>query len=236
MQPEIAQQLLDLNRHFYEQFAGPFAETRAGPQPGFYRLVAELPRPCDHLLDVGCGDGRLGRFLLDQGAIEHYTGVDFSPALLAAARAATPGVFVERELSRPGCLDGLGRFEAIACLSTLQHIPGRANRLRLLQEMATHLAPQGRVILANWQFLDSPRQRRKVVEWSTISLPAGDVEPNDYLLTWRRGGQGLRYVCLINEAETTALAQAAGLAVVHHFRSDGKEGNLNLYTVCRPFE
>jgi hypothetical protein len=79
--------------------------------------------------------------------------------------------------------------------------------------------------------MDSERQRRKVVDWERAGLTAADVEANDYLLTWRGGGFGLRYVAFVDAAEITALAEAAGLHVEAQFRSDGREGDLNLYTV-----
>jgi tRNA (uracil-5-)-methyltransferase TRM9 len=231
VRPELLQQLLDLNQTFYDSLAEPFARSRAAPQPGFLRLAEALPQPCPRLLDVGCGDGRFGRFLLAQAAIQQYTGVDFSRALLAQAEEMTTGNFYQRDLSRPGCLDGLGLFEGIACLATLQHIPGHDNRTRLLAEMKAHLVPDGRLLLATWQFLTSERQRRKLVPWEAIGLDAADLEPGDYLLTWQRGGFGLRYVALIDATATAELAQAAGLRILSQFRSDGREGNLSLYTV-----
>jgi SAM-dependent methyltransferase len=235
MTPETEARLLALNRDFYRQMAVPFARSRARPQPGYQRLLVELPEPCPSLLDVGCGDGRFGRYLLTHQAITNYTGVDFSPELVATAQTpggpGFPGRFYQRDLSQPGCLDGLGRFAAIACLATLQHIPGRANRQRLLAEMGQHLAEGGRLLLSNWQFLSHDRQRRKITDWSAIGLSSAGVEMNDYLLTWQRDGVALRYVCLIDEVETAALAQAAGLTVRSYFHSDGKEGDLNLYTI-----
>lgn len=235
MREAVVKQLLALNRAFYQVFAASFAETRRQPQPGFIRLAATLPRPCPRLLDVGCGDGRLGRFLLAQSAIESYSGVDFSTELLSlAGQDGHPAfTFYQRNLSQAGCLDGLGYFNATACLSTLQHIPGRANRLNLLQEMVQHLSPDGILILANWQFLYNKRQRRKIVDWAEVGLSAADVEQHDYLLTWQRDGFGLRYVCLIDEGEISALAEAAGLEIMDQFHSDGREGNLNLYTIMR---
>ena len=231
MKPETAHQLLTLNRSFYDSVADPFAESRVRPQPGFTQLLDHLPQPCPHLLDVGCGEGRLGRFLLRRGAIEQYTGVDFSVALLEKAAAHTPGVFIARDLAAPNCLDGLGAFDAIACLAVLQHIPGWGNRVRLLQEMKAHVRERGRVILSTWQFMDSERQKRKIVDWAEVGLSQDELEPHDYLLTWQRGQKALRYVHLVDAEETLALAHAAGMQVLHQFRSDGKEEKLSLYSV-----
>ena len=232
MNEAIVERLLALNRAFYGRFAEPFVETRAAPQEGFFKLLDYLPQSVGHLLDVGCGDGRFGRFSLEHGLAAKYTGLDFSAEMLRAAESMTEGgTFLRRDLSRPACLAGLGAFELISCLATMQHIPGRQNRLRLLQEMAAHLAPEGRIVLSNWQFLESDRQRRKIVDWEKAGLEGGQVETNDYLLTWQRGGKGYRYVAFIDAAETSRLAETAGLRMLAQFRSDGREGNLNLYMV-----
>ena len=231
MKYKVVQDLLTLNRIFYDSVAEPFAQSRARPQPGFTLLLEHLPQPCPHLLELGCGEGRFGRFLLERGVIEQYTGVDFSAALLAKAAANTPGTFLERDISQPGCLDGLGQFAAMACLAVLQHIPGRENRVQLLREMREHVAERGRALISTWQFLDSARQQRKIVDWSQVGLSRDEVETNDYLLTWQRGGTALRYVCQIDQPELTALAQAAGWRLEHHFTSDGQEGNLSLYAI-----
>lgn len=41
------------------------------------------------------------------------------------------------------------------------------------------------------------------------NLP-GAPEPGDYLLDWKRGGQGLRYCHLVDEAEVERLAAGSG--------------------------
>lgn len=232
MNEAVIERLLTLNQDFYRQFAQPFVETRAKPQEGFFKLIDYLPQSAGHLLDVGCGDGRFGRFALEHGLVGRYTGVDFSADMLQAAREMTEGgEFFQRDMSQPDFLAGLGSYELISCLAAMQHIPGRERRLGLLQEMARHLSPNGRIVLSNWQFLDNKRQQRKITDWQHIGLTSGQVEKNDYLLTWQRGGTGYRYVSFIDGEETRALAETAGLRCLAQFRSDGREGNLNLYTI-----
>lgn len=235
MDEGTAARLLALNRRFYDQLADPFAESRQRPQPGFDRLLAHMPQPCDCVLDVGCGEGRFGRFLADAGFDGCYRGVDFSEKLLASAAANLPAqldsAFQVRNLAAEGALDGLGSYSVVASLAVLQHIPGRASRVRLLREMGAHLEPDGRLFLSTWQFLDNPRQQRKVVPWTEAGIDEAVLETGDYLLTWRSGGYGLRYVAYIDAAETERLAAEAGLRLIANFRSDGREGDLNLYTV-----
>jgi len=86
MDEAVARRLVALNEAFYERFAAPFAASRATPPPGFERLLTYLPAAPSRVLDVGCGDGRFGRFLRGRDpAIDPttgYTGVDFSTRIL----------------------------------------------------------------------------------------------------------------------------------------------------------
>jgi SAM-dependent methyltransferase len=86
-------------------------------------------------------------------------------------------------------------------------------------------------ILSNWQFLNSPRWTARIQPWERVELTASDLDPHDYLLDWRRGGEGLRYVHHFSVPELTALAEGAGFEVVDTFASDGAEGNLGLYQI-----
>ena len=79
--------------------------------------------------------------------------------------------------------------------------------------------------------MDSERQQRKVVDWSAVGIDPQEVEAGDYLLSWKLEGEGVRYIALIDEAETAAMVAQSDLVIVEQFRCDGKEGNLNLYTV-----
>ena len=234
MKEDVVQRLLNLNREFYDAQADSFSGSRVSPQPGFARLLSYLPEPCLRFLDVGCGNGRFAQFLQAHDRIGEFIGVDFSEELLADAAKNAVGTFYQRNLLQGGCLDGLGSFPAISCLAVMHHLPGKANRVRLLQEIRGHLVENGRLLISNWQFMDSVRQRRKVQDWAAIGLTAVDVEANDYLLAWQRGGFALRYACHIDAAETAELAAAAGFSILDQFRSDGKEGNLSLYTVLTP--
>lgn len=230
MEESVVRRLVDLNREFYEKLAAPFADSRGYAQPGYDRLLQYIPPGGPAILDVGCGNGRFGRYLIDRAIPADYTGVDFSKQFLAAI-SDVPGNYFYRDLSQPDCLSGLDEFDLIISLSTLQHIPGQANRERLLREMRAHLRPGRYLALANWQFLNNPRQRRKILPWSTIGLAASDVEDGDYLLSWERGGMGMRYAAHLHEGAIRQLAEVVNLRIVNQYYNDGREGNLNLYII-----
>ena len=233
MKPEVVERLLNINRDFYRQCAASFAETRDQPQPGFFGLVPFLPGAKNNVLDIGCGEGRFGRFLSSQGALASYTGLDFSEELLYRAQNQVKGEYFIRDFSHSDWQDGLETYDVVACLATLQHIPGARRRAEFLSQMTQRLLPDGRIFLSSWQFLSSSRQRRKIIPWEEIGLTTEDVEPDDFLMSWQRDGRGIRYVSYVNIGSLETLAQSAGLTLEHTFRSDGKEGDLNLYAVLK---
>ena len=61
-----------------------------------------------------------------------------------------------------------------------------------------------------------------------------EVDPHDYLLDWRRGGTGYRYVHYFTSQELNALAGATGFKVSGLFTSDGESSNLGLYHIWEP--
>ena len=238
MMDHTAHQLLDLNRTFYDRFAAPFNRSRFDPMHGFTAALPYLPEHQEKLtvLDVGCGNGRFSLFMSQQQRLKSYVGIDNSEGLLAQATENFSGLpepvsFRPVDLRQDGFLDGYPTFDLIAHHAVMHHIPQKKRRIAILREMANHLKPSGMLIMSTWQFMDSERQRRKVVDWSSIGLTAGDVESGDYLLTWNRGGTGYRYCCMIDAEQTAELAAEAGLKIIHQYREDGKERNLSLYSL-----
>jgi 2-polyprenyl-3-methyl-5-hydroxy-6-metoxy-1,4-benzoquinol methylase len=65
------------------------------------------------VLDLACGDGRNALFLEERGFM--VTAVDYAEEGLAAINRSQKGnvVTLRRDLSVPGALDGLGRFDSI---------------------------------------------------------------------------------------------------------------------------
>jgi len=249
MQDETANQLRRLNREFYDQYAQHFAESRSSFPDGILRSLQWLS-DAPSFLDVGCGDGRVGRALLRQrvpNTVTRYVGVDFSRELLEQPTEAEnpfPAGF-ELELCDLVSTEwaaGKGevvnraadeQFEAAVCLAVLFHIPGEARRRRVVDGLYQRLVPSGRAVFSVWQFLHVPRIQRKILDWSELGLQASDLEPGDLLLDWWRGGRGLRYVHHFDEAEITRLLESSGFLVEDTFRSDGATGDMSLFVKVR---
>jgi SAM-dependent methyltransferase len=188
---------------------------------------------------VGCGNGRLALLLDRERPGATYVGVDSVPELIEVARAQIAELeniaarFHVVDIARPDWSPSIGslRPDTIVCLAVLHHIPGFDLRLQVLREIADLLEPDSCLILSTWQFLDSERVQRKIVDWAEVGIPERALEPGDYLLDWKREGRGLRYCHLVDWAEVERLAAESGFRVRETFRAGGREGNLSLFAV-----
>jgi 2-polyprenyl-3-methyl-5-hydroxy-6-metoxy-1,4-benzoquinol methylase len=117
----------------------------AAPTGGYYGqarpdLVAALPRPLGRALDVGCGEGGVGRGLRAAGA-DWLSGIELVPEAAERAREVYDEVAVgtaEEALARVR-----GPFDTICCYDVLEHMPDPYGVLRRLREEAA--APGARL-------------------------------------------------------------------------------------------
>lgn len=234
MDAAITKQLIELNRKFYNQFGESFSATRQRLQPGVKKILDSI-RADDSVLDLGCGNGN---FLLELSRRGHHApllGADFSLTLLREAES-TPGVeWREVDLSQLSVSSGqwsvTDHWSLITCFATLHHIPSTEIRLDILRTVRSLLKPGGKFYLSNWQFMNSEKLKARIQPWSRVGLADSDVDDGDYLLDWRSGGEGLRYVHQFSAEELLGLADQIQMKVEAGFYSDGENGRLGLYQV-----
>lgn len=255
MRPEVQARLAALTHDFYAAHGEAFAETRPRLAVGARRVLERVPAGA-RVLDVGCGDGKAGRWLARRLAGVTYVGLDTSAVMLERARgysqqwtvsseqsSQTPPLtahrslrFVHANLLSPDLEKILGDtvYDWVLAFAVFHHLPGAEARAQVLQTLAGRLQAGGWLAMSNWQFTQSERLRRRIVAWERLGLADADVEPGDYLLTWERGpGSGLRYVHLLDQAAARGLAMGAGLEVREVFRSDGHRGDLAEYVLMQ---
>ncbi|MCK6547070.1 class I SAM-dependent methyltransferase [Myxococcota bacterium] len=258
MRDETIAALERINRSFYDASARAFSRTREAPWPGWSRvfeIVAGVhgrgrdagdPRTGLSVLDVGAGNGRLLRALLDAPTLtEHrpiaYTGVDACAALLDDARARSTPIagalasvsLVEADVLAPHALEALPRAGLVAAMGLFHHVPSRARRLALFDALAGRLAAPGVLAISLWRFGAQARFASKSVPWSAHpEIDVADLEPGDVLLSFE--GRGARYCHAIDASEEDALVArgaALGLTLADVFTSDGRTRDLNRHVV-----
>jgi SAM-dependent methyltransferase len=256
MRPETATALHRINLDFYQRHAGRFSETRSTPWPGWQRVAAQVEDRRDgeasrpSVLDLGCGNGRLARFLEQRWRGDvGYLGLDSSGALLdlAAAREWRADCrFLRHDLlleGLPAELPG-APFDLIAAFGLMHHMPGAGNRRALLRGAARLLAPGGLLAVSFWQFGNRERFRRRVVGWEEYNRTApepidiSDLEPGDTLLAWGEESPGqrplpVRYCCWTPPPEVDHLLAGLPLEAVSTFSADGSGNDLNHYRLLR---
>jgi SAM-dependent methyltransferase len=238
MNAETIARLLSLNKQFYQTFGREFSSTRQRLQPGVQRILDTLTGD-ESLLDLGCGNGELARERMRRGQRGPYTGLDYSQPLLEVARHGwedAPATFIRADLTASDWDKRMltpvhQSFDLVTAFAVLHHIPGTNLRFCILQKVHNLLRPGGLFIHSEWQFLNSEKLKVRIQPWEEIGLSDNDVEPGDYLLDWRSGGRGLRYVHHFDEAELEDLAVRSYFRVSTAFTSDGENGQLGLYQV-----
>jgi hypothetical protein len=95
------------------------------------------------------------------------------------------------------------------------------------------LNPSGSFIHSVWQPLHSPRLKERILPWTIVGLSDDQIEAGDYLIDWRQGGKGIRYIHSFTEDELAELANQCGFSIKNSFYSDGEGGRLGLYQIWK---
>ena len=114
------------------------------------RKIVEMWRPHPaEILDLGCGDGILGRLILDIAPEAHATFVDFSQPMLQALAAKLTNIsratIIKADFSTPAWLETLGNhapFDVVVSGFSIHHQPDE-RKLELYAEVYQLLAKGG---------------------------------------------------------------------------------------------
>jgi SAM-dependent methyltransferase len=253
MHDDTARALEAINRAFYRERAAEFDARRDAPWNGWRRVLRHV-RSLENaspvrVLDVGCGNARLGAFLAHElgpeGVRLDYVGVDASAPLLAVARRRAPPEphawsLLERDFGdAPDEVLPPGPFELVALFGVLHGVPARARRRRLLAAAAARLAPGGILALTCWRFGELERYRCRFVSWATwndaasVPIDPDELEPGDHLLPWGEDADSMRYCHAMTPEELAQLVEALPLEPVDAYRADGRDDDQNRYAIFR---
>lgn len=248
MDERTLHRLNQINRVFYARVGAHYDASRRYVREG-WRAALDLIRERAaargefRALDVGCGNGWFGKFLIDQLPIPVlYHGIDADAYLLGQAErnlAAARAVFALIDLiAEPDPFRQLAPvYHLVVFNNVLHHIPSFELRRRLLLAAAEKLAEGGLLLFTAWQFLKQAKWQARVIPWTACpDVDPSQLEPGDYLLDWRRGARAVRYCHFMDDAELDALVQAlntGGLVIVTAFLADGKTDDLNRYVIAQ---
>jgi SAM-dependent methyltransferase len=138
-------------------------------RPGLFRrrqLAADTVRAYSEprVLDVGCGSGRIGEFVLEAGA-SRYVGIDFSEPMIELARDRLQRFGDRVELIVEDFLNASldGPFDVVLALGLFDYLP---NAGRFSRRMAELCAPGGCMVASfpAWSWLKGPIRKVRY-EW-----------------------------------------------------------------------
>ena len=130
----------------WQQAAAHYTKTFARATRGFIGdlLDAARVRAGTHVLDLACGPGEVAAAAAARRALP--VGLDFSPAMIAVARAGHPGIRFEEGDAEALPFAG-GLFDAVVANFGVHHVP---EPIRALCEAHRVLRPGGRVAFTAW--------------------------------------------------------------------------------------
>jgi len=192
------------------------------------KLVNEVVKPDNLVLDLGCGNGLMVPYVL--GEKVKYVGVDNSTELLSIAKERYQNEIKEKQISfiEASVLDlpfKDNEFDTIISFAVLHHIPTEELHLNFLSELKRVLKPNGRARIIVWNLLNSWCDKR-----FEISEQLKNNKSNDVNVPWKgtEGNQFDRFLHVFNKKELVSLLEKVGFEkfeVDYYNRQGGLEEN-----------
>ncbi len=227
-----------INKEFYLKTQEYFNRTRRFYWQGWEKLLPYLQGRSLRILDVGCGNGRFGKFLEENIKSVDYVGIDNNQYLLnEAKKTVKQGKLINQDILEKWPIKD--KFDLIVFFGVLHHIPGKDRRLKLLEKTKSYLKPGGLLVFSNWHFKKFKRFNSYVISWkefkerNKLKLDLKQIEKNDYILDWKKGVTAYRYVHLVDDQEIKWLVSKLEMELVETFTADGKQGQGNKYVILR---
>lgn len=222
MLESFAKKIMEQTVEDYDRIAEHFSITRRKPWPEF-TIIERYVKPEQHILDVGCGNGRLTETINKIKA--QYTGIDSSATLIRIAQQQySQHRFVKGSMLALPFPDN--HFDVVVAIASLQHIPSQNFRQTALQEMARVCKPNGILFMTNWNLDQHQYQRYRTAHDKGF-------DPEDFLIPWKNDrGEILaqRYYHGFTPAELEQLCIHAGF---HITANDYAEQQRNIVTIAK---
>jgi ubiquinone/menaquinone biosynthesis C-methylase UbiE len=212
MDEKIAQKLLEKVKSDYSKIAIDFADTRQNIWPEM-KFFEKYFKDNDRILDLGCGSGRLYKFITEKNV--HYTGLDNNNDLLIIAKKNNlKGEFkYGDQLSIPFKDE---TFDCIFNIASFHHIPSDILRKRALYEMLRVLKKNGYLILTAWNLF---QEKYKKYLWQSFLMylfSLGKFGRRDVFVPWSKSGVQ-RYYYAFKFKELENLLKLIGFEIVESF-------------------
>ncbi|OGC69604.1 hypothetical protein A2415_03460 [candidate division WWE3 bacterium RIFOXYC1_FULL_39_7] len=237
MDNKTIEAILRLNNKFYESQAASFDVTRQFPWKGWGRVVEiihDLKKEGKiDLLDLGCGNGRFLKHLIDLGVSDNivYTGLDTNVELIETALnsfSTSNNAKFEKFDVIQGVSKIENKYDVVTAFGITHHIPSSLLRQEWFESVAKLVKPGGLLISTFWNF-----DKSKIVKVPEIQK---DLETNDYTLGWMNKPDTIRYCHFYDAQELDLLIknlENMNVKIIDTFESDGRNGKTNTYIIWK---
>lgn len=199
----------------YDKIADVFSQSR-GMIWSDLEFLKKYYKKGDKILDFGCGNGRLIKFLnIGQ---EDYTGTDGAGLLIDIGKEQNLGyTFIQADfLNTP---KSVGKFKTVFWIAGLHHIPSFDLREKCFKKVLEHLEKNGTLVLSCWNI----RQSRyiKYILKNTLKKIFGfsNLDFGDALIPWREKEYIERYVHGFTLKELESLAKFNNLKILSLYKT-----------------
>ena len=210
MKQITAQKILIKVKNDYNEIANDFDITRVNSWPEF-AVFDKYIKNNSHILDVGCGNGRLLKSLPRK---INYTGIDVSNKLIKIAKQSFTGA-----IFKTGDILNLklnkNSFNIVLAIAVLNHVPSEKLRIQAVKEIYRVLKPGGYLLMTNWNLYQ--KKYKYLVKKNSDGFDKGDA-----LVPWRNPEGELlqeRYYHSFTLKELEYLAKQNHLKIIKQFYS-----------------
>lgn len=229
MRDEIVHTLLEKVKKDYSSISLRFDQTRQHPWEEFAFFTPYVEKG-HHILDCGCGNGRLSAFLRNKHV--KYVGMDNNEDLLKLAQFRHPdATFVLADQTKLPFPDGT--FDHVWNIAAFHHVPSKKLRAQTLSEMHRVLKPGGYLMLTVWN-LWQKKYLKYVIKSIFQNLLFGEYEINDTFVPWGKEKLVLRYYHAFRMKELEMLLKKAGFTIIDSFctKKDKKVSPQEAFNIC----
>jgi len=226
MKKEIVDKILHDTQRGYDNIAEKFGQTRKYFWRDLY-FTKDYVQDNSRVFDFGCGNGRLLEHLGDKDI--NYIGVDISGRLLDQAQKTYKGEKQEFIQLKPS-FDSLpfpeSYFNTAFSIAVFHHIPSRALRKKVAEELFRVIQPDGYVIITVWNLWQERYRKDIYKNWKKKLLRKSQLDWNDRLISFtdNDGKVFQRYHHAFRKNELRQLFEKVGFVTEKCFFSE--KGNI----------
>lgn len=223
MKETDARKLFKETRNSYDKMSGEFSASRARFWDEL-EFLKEHATHDDHVLDIGCGNGRFYPLIKERHA--KYIGIDYSEKLIANARQLHPdGEFLTTDGETIPFPDH--SFDIAYSFAVLHHIPSESLRATFIKETARVLHPDGILVLTVWNLWRAKYFSRLLKTAFGKILGKNTFDIGDVMLTFGKAKHP-RYLHAFTENELRILLEENGFTIqgIDVITRNSKEENI----------